>query len=95
MVRSAAPELAKLPEFVTAFRSRFREVHDDRVADREIALDAAFVLYSHASAGLRRRRRGALRLARAGFAHAPLFACEFFARQLADAALRRVWRRTA
>jgi glycosyltransferase involved in cell wall biosynthesis len=85
------PELARLPEFVSAFRSRFRELHDDPAGDREIALAAAFVLCSHASAAVRLRRRHALRLARAGFALAPLLACEFFARQIADAAARRVW----
>jgi glycosyltransferase involved in cell wall biosynthesis len=92
---SSPREMARLPEFISGFRDRFRELYDDPAGDREIARDAAFVLCSHASTAARLRRRSALRLARAGFAHSPRVACEFFSRQVADAAARRLWRLAA
>jgi len=85
---------ARLPEFIRAFRKRFSDLDDDPAGDREIALDAKFVLCSHAWEAVRRRRPSAIRLARDGFVHAPLFASEFFVRQLAYGALRRLQRET-
>jgi hypothetical protein len=86
-------ERARLSEFVSAFLARFRELDDDPAADREIALDAKFVLCSRAWEAVRDRRPSASRLARESFGHAPFFASEFFVRQLADVAIRRVLRR--
>ena len=95
MLRGAeiSNDLARLPEFLSAFQARFRELHDDPAADREIARDAAFVLCSEAWQAVYLRRPNALRLVRASFAHAPLLACELFAREIADSAVRRLWRR--
>lgn len=84
--------LARLPDFISAFRARFRELQDDPAGDREIALDAGFVLCSQAWEAVRLRRPDAMRLARASFGHAPLLACELFAREIADAAARRLWK---
>lgn len=83
-------ERARLPEFLSAFRTRFRNLGDDRAGDREIAADAKFVLCSHAWEAVRRRRPSALRLARKSFVHAPLFASWFLVRQLADGVVRRL-----
>lgn len=83
---------ARLPEFLSAFRTRFRELHDDPAADREIARDVKFVLCSHAWEAVQSRRPSAAVLARASFVHGPLFASEFLVRKLADAAFRRLRR---
>ena len=85
-------ERARLSEFISAFRARVRELHADPAADREIAVDAKFVLCSHAWEAAWRRRPAALRLARESFVQAPLFASWFLVRQLADGAFRRLQR---
>ena len=82
----------RLPEFISAFRTRFRELDDDPAGNREIALDAKFVLCSHAWEATWRRRPSASRLARASFVQAPLFSSQFLVRELADAAFRRLRR---
>lgn len=89
---SAGFGLSRLPEFISAFSARFRDLHDDRAADREIARDAGFVLCTQAWLAMRRRRTDARRLTEASFAHNPLFAGHFFARETADAAARRLWK---
>lgn len=85
-------ERTRLSEFLSAFRNRFLELDHDPAGDREIALDAKFVLCFRAWEALRGRRPSAIGLARDSFVHAPLFASEFFVRQLADGALRRLLR---
>lgn len=85
-------EQARLSEFISAFRTRFRALYDDPAADREIAVDAKFVLCSHAWEAVWRRRPSAVRLARESFVHAPLFASQFVVRQLAHGAFRRLLR---
>lgn len=92
-VPSAQLERARLPDFISAFRNRLRELHDDPPGDREVALDAKFVLCSHAWDALRGRRTSALRDVRDSFMHVPFFAFQFLVRQLADAAFRRLFNR--
>ena len=85
-------ERGRLPEFISAFRTRFRELDDDKAGNREIARDAKFVLCSHAWEAVWRRQPSAARLARASFVHAPLCAARFLGRELADATFRRLRR---
>jgi len=85
-------ERTRLSEFISAFRTRFCELDDDPAGNREIALDAKFVLCSHAWEAVLRRHPSAARLARESFVHAPLFASRFLVRQLAENALRRLLR---
>ena len=81
-------EQARLCEFISAFRARFTELHADPAADREIELDAKFVLCMSALEAVRRRQPAATRLARDSFLQAPLFASGFVVRQAADIAFR-------
>jgi glycosyltransferase involved in cell wall biosynthesis len=92
MLRSAETS-PRLPELLSAFIERFRELQNDPAADREIARDAGFVLCSNAWLAMLLRRPGAMRLVRASFAHAPLLASELFAREVAQGAVRRMRRR--
>jgi len=85
-------ERARLPEFLSAFRNRLRELHHDPAGDREIALDAKFVLCFNAWEAVRHRGPSAIRLARDSFLHAPLFVSKFVVKQLADGVLRRLLR---
>lgn len=81
---------SRLTEFLTAFRERFRALGNDPAGDREIALDAKFVLCFYAWEAVTGRRRSAMRLVRDSFLHAPFFAFQFLGRQLADGAFRRL-----
>jgi len=85
-------ERARLPEFIAAFRTRFRQLHGDPTAHREIARDANFVLCTHAWEDVWCRGLSAVSLARQTFVRAPLFASEFLVRELANGAARRLLR---
>lgn len=89
---TASSERARLPEFLSAFRARFRELDADPAANREIARDAGFVLCSHAWDALWHHQPYASRLVRASFAHAPLLASGNFTSEIAHAAARRLRR---
>jgi glycosyltransferase involved in cell wall biosynthesis len=84
------PGRATLSQYISAFRERFRELHRDPAADREIAWDAKIVLCSSAWEALSRRRPDAIRLARDSVVRAPFLASEFLVRQLAEGTFARL-----
>jgi glycosyltransferase involved in cell wall biosynthesis len=90
--RTALPasERGRLPEFLSAFRTRLRELDHEQVALREIAADCDFLLCSQAWDAIRMRIPAAATLARHALVAAPMCAARFVTGQLTDAAWRRL-----
>ena len=83
-------QLQHLPQFLSAFAGRIRELYDEPVAIREIERDANFALCRHAWLAWRLRHPSARSLVKTSLRRAPLFSAMFVVRELADGALRRI-----
>jgi glycosyltransferase involved in cell wall biosynthesis len=81
-----------LTVFVDAFRARFAALHPHADGLSEIDADARRLLCQSTWYAVRRRRPDALRLTAESLIRAPLLACSYVARQVADVAVERLAR---